>query len=243
MVHTRKTAIVTGAASGIGQAIALALADAKYNLALIDNDSEELKKVTDACNKKSVSALPYTVDLRDRSQIDDCQKKIISEFSIINVLVNNAGIFRPGLLDIQENDLNDMIDIHLRATYRLTQLIAPKMKEQQSGYIFNMASQSGKRARPKLGAYAVSKYALVGFNEALYEEMMQNHVKVTALCPSVVDSKLIKNNHLEQVAESEKIPTSDIANTIIFLLNLDRNTYIKEICFDCRGAFLKKNQT
>lgn len=231
-----KNAVITGAANGIGKAIATELLCKGYNLALIDKDGEGLEKIKGALNKSS-KIFTFNIDITKTDKLEKCIVEIKNKFPTIHILVNNAGILKNGLLEIPFEEFYDMLDTHLIASYHLIRGIAPLMQKQKNGYIFNIASQSGKRARSKLGAYSISKFALIGLNEALYEEMMRDNVKVTALCPSVTDTNLTTDEEFEK---GDKIPVSDIVSTILYLLNLGNNVFIKEICLDCKVAFLKK---
>jgi short-subunit dehydrogenase len=234
--NSPKVAIITGAANGIGRAITLELFSKGFNLALIDKDKNGLDNLKESCVKSNVKVLTYDIDITNTDSLKERIDEIRNNFINIDILVNNAGVLKPGLLEIPFKDFNYMLDTHLIASYHLIRMIAPLMQEQKHGYIFNIASQSGKRARPDLGAYAISKYALVGLNEALYEEMMPHNVKVTVICPSVTNT----NFKYDEIEKDEKIEPKDIVNTIMYLLNLGDNVCVKEVCLDCKAAFLRK---
>lgn len=229
-MQDKKTAIITGAASGIGLALARNFAAEGYRLFLLDkHDIPKLEQTLDIEY--------FKVDLTDFKQSSKIVNDILHKKVATDVLINNAGILLDGFLDISLEDIEKLIHTNTLAHFNITKQIAQHMKTQKQGYIFNIASRSGLDAKPSLGAYAISKFALVAFNEALYEEMVKFNVKVTALCPSVVNTNMAKDSPIPQ---QDRIPTQDIVNTINYLLKLSNNTWIREIYIDCQHSLVNR---
>lgn len=230
IMNHKKTAIITGAASGIGLGLANYFATAGYNLFLID--IKEIPAI-----EQNVEIKYIRQDITDFTKTEQCIMDILDEVESIDVLVNDAGLLIPGFIDAKIEDAQKLVHNNLLSHFNITKSIANVMKKQKSGYIFNISSRSGLDARPELGIYSISKFGLMAFNEALYEEMAKTGVKVTALCPSVVDTPMGKTSDLKQ---SEMIPVEDIVATVDYLLKLNSNTYIRELYIDCKKSLIRR---
>lgn len=225
-----KNVIISGAASGIGLGLAEFFARSGYNLSLIDKN--EIPKIN-----YNVQIDYYKQDITDFRNTEICVREIIDKVGSIAVLINDAGILKGGFLDLSLDEMHDLIHTNLLAHFNLTRPVAKQMKNDKNGYIFNISSRSGLDAKPKLGGYSMSKFGLMGFNEALYEEIVHYNVKVTALAPSVINTPMGKTNDM---SEKDMIPVSDIVNTVQYLLNLSENTYIREIYIDCKQPLIHR---
>jgi short-subunit dehydrogenase len=229
-----KCAMITGASQGIGKAVAIKLAGLGYNLALIARTAEKLQQVKQEINQHypKVEVSCYPVDVSESELVEQAVVDIIKCYKTIDLLFNNAGISMPGTSEISKEIFADMIKVNLLGAFYVLHAVIPHMKQQQSGYIINLASRSGKIARPQIGAYAASKFGLVGFNEALYKELLPFNIKVTAINPGFVNTEMTRK---AQVADEDKIQTEDIADTVAYLLKLRAGTYIKEVNIDCKA--------
>jgi 3-oxoacyl-[acyl-carrier protein] reductase len=235
-MHNNKLAIVTGASRGIGKAAAINFARLGYDVALLAKNKSLLQKLsTELTNTYNVKTGVFNVDVSDKEEVNACISHILQHHSRIDIVFNNAGVLATGLLDIDDKDIIKQIETNLLGAYYVLKAVVPQMKQQRFGYIFNVASRSGKVAIPKFGAYSATKYALVGINEALYAEMMPYNVKVTALCPSVVDTDLSKDFN---IPNEEKIQVDDIVNTVNYLLTLSPSAWIKELDIECKYVIL-----
>lgn len=236
-MRNNKLAIVTGASRGIGRGAAINFASLGYDVALIAKNKHPLEKfAAELAEKYNIKTGAFCVDVSNKKAVNDCMQHIMQHHNTIDVVFNNAGILSTGLLeDIDDQDIIRQIETNLLGAYHVIKAVAPPMKKQRFGYIFNVASRSGKVAIPKFGAYSATKYALVGINEALYEEMMPYNVKVTALCPSVIDTDLSRNFN---IPNEEKITVDDIVKSVNYLLSLGQNAWIKELDIECRYVIL-----
>lgn len=230
-------AVVTGAANGIGKDAAFNFAKRGYNVALIDMDKNALANVENEIRTKyEVNTHSFTFDVGNFGLIQECAQQILHEFKKVDVLFNNAGIFIPGLLDLDIATAEKIFHTNFFAAFYLTKELAPSMKQQRSGHIIVLASIAGVHADPGYGMYAATKFALVGFAEALFAEMLPYNVKVSTICPSVVNTNMTKDFEFNN---DDKIQTSDITTTINYLLDLGPNAMTKEIVIDCKKAVLE----
>lgn len=227
-----KTAIITGAGKGIGKAIALGLAVRGYKTILIGRNKYDLIKVSaEITNAGNVKPDIFELDITNRENIKSVFRQITNAYKKIDVLVNNAGIYIDGTTDISEPDFVIMLDTNLTAQYLILQQIVPVMKQQKSGYIFNVASRSGKTGFAGSGAYSASKFGLVGLSEALYRELNPLGIRVTALCPGWVNTKMAFEAGTP-LTENQMIQPDDLFATIDWLLHLSPGACVKEVVLE-----------
>lgn len=235
----KATAVITGAANGIGKAAAVNFAKRGYDVALIDYDKDALKKTEDEIKATyKVTTLAFDLDVSYAAKIQECAQQILQKFKKVDVFLNNAGIFMPGLLDLSLENAEKLFHINFFAAFYLTKALAPSMKKNREGQILILASIAGKHAEPDYGMYAATKFALVGFAEALYADMMPYNVKVSTICPSVVNTNMTKDFNFNN---DDKIQTTDIIAAINYFLELGPNACTKEIIIDCKKTFLAGN--
>lgn len=226
-----KTAVVTGASRGIGRAVAAGLAEDGYSLALSARGREDLERARDdiLSSSPSVEVAVYPVDLKDSRNVSDMVDDVVKRFGRIDLLFNNAGIFHGGTVDLPFEQFEEMIDINLKAAFRVLQKTVPVMRKQKSGRIINLSSRSGKIAKPTSGAYAASKFGLVGLSEALYREVTADGIRVTALCPGWVDTDMAAMSGLPP---EEMVQTADIVATVRWLANLSPAACVKDLVIE-----------
>lgn len=178
--------VITGATKGIGRAIADTLYQHGANLAVCarqKSDLEEMEAALKAVNPDQ-QVISQVCDVSDKDAVVAFGNYVLSHWDRVDVLVNNAGVFFPGLLlDEEEGVLEQMIDTNLYSAYHLTRKLAPQMVSQGSGHIFNMCSVASLLAYPNGGSYSISKFALLGFSKVLREELKENGIKVTSIMP------------------------------------------------------------
>lgn len=217
-----QVALVTGAAAGIGFAIAELFAQQGARLALMDRSSE----VHALADKLPCDHLGLVCDVRDLSQVRDAVARCKQHFGRIDILVNNAGV---ALLDealvATEADWDLTMDVNLRSPFFLAQAVAPLMAEQKYGRIVNLASQAAVIALQRHAAYCASKAALVSLTQVLAVEWAAHGITVNAVSPTVVETELGKKAWAGEVGEAmkKKIPVgrfaqpSEIAATVLYL--------------------------
>lgn len=190
-----RTAIVTGGSKGLGEAIALSMADAGANLVLTGRDEESLSKVTDAVRTKGVKCLPMVIDVLKSADIKEMTDKTLAEFGKIHILVNNAGIniVKP-LLKITEEDWDRVLDTNLKGYFFCAQAVAPHMIEQKSGCIINNASIFGRTGFMNLSPYIASKGGVVQLTKAMAVEWARFNVRSVCIAPSYIMTEMAKRD-------------------------------------------------
>ncbi len=186
-----KIALVTGAASGIGRAIALRLAEQGMQLYLLDINSSQLAEVVTAARRLGVFAVGRQCDVSQLAEVTASVEYGLSRWGGIDLLVNNAGITYYGHTDeMSAEHLERLLAINLHAPLHFTRLLLPSMLARPEAHILNVASFFGLIGTRKLAAYTASKFGLVGFGESLRAEYARTNLGVTTLCPGFVDTSL-----------------------------------------------------
>jgi 3-oxoacyl-[acyl-carrier protein] reductase len=188
-----KRALVTGAASGIGRAVALALAHEGADLCLIDIDGAKLAGTADEAKARGVATLTRVCDLADPKQITAAVDSLLSAWGRLDILVNNAGIAYYGSTEAMTADQwNRMLAVNLLAPTQLVRELLPTLRAQAESHIVNVSSIFGLVPMQKIAAYQTTKFGLVGFSAALRAEYDQHGIGVTALCPGFVRTAMIE---------------------------------------------------
>lgn len=186
-----KLALVTGAGSGIGRAISLALAQRGCNLVLVDVDSQRLEKVDGEVQASGVKTYCYQCDLTSAEDVDKLADTVIEELKSIDILVNNAGIAHHGpTWNMTAQQWDRLMTINLLTPIQLVHRFLPILKELDSAHIVNISSMYGFTPGKKIAAYATSKFGLLGFSESLRFEFRRTGLGVTAVCPGFVKTNL-----------------------------------------------------
>lgn len=235
MNNNKKIAIVTGAASGIGKAVALMLAELDYSVALVSRQKEKLIGVQKTIIGLKKTADVFPLDIADATAVNNCVNTLINQYGKINVLFNNAGLFHAGTSELNNLELKNMLETNLLGAMYMGNQVAKHMKKQKYGYIFNVASVAGKRAIPFAGGYCASKFGLVGYSDALGEELLSYGVKVTTICPGIVNTPMVADIvKAAKLLKDQLIQPSDIADAVKYLLSLKNPIIIKELIIDCK---------
>ncbi len=229
----KKFALITGASQGIGKAIAIKLAELGYDLALVARNLEKLQDVQKIISSKySVQTKILVLDITDISSVEKMLAGTIDQFKAPDVLINCAGFAKRGTSEIAADEFEKMLKVNLVGMHHVVKACVPKMKEQKQGHIINVASMSGRVALANLGAYAASKFGVVGYTESLYKELAPFHIKVTTINPGMVNTEMTDSSTLNN---EEKIQPTDIAEIVACLLSLSSSTIVKEIVMQCES--------
>lgn len=197
-----KKALITGAASGIGRCLALALAKEGTDLFLLDIDSAGLAEVAGEVTTAGVEVDSAICDLAQPAQIARSILVVLERWGTLDILINNAGIAWYGPTErMPEADWDRLLQINLLAPIQLTRALLPMLLSRPEAHILNVCSIAGLVAGRKLNAYHTSKFGLVGFSEALRAEFSARGLGVTALCPGLVQTPL-----LHKAAPGRKLP-------------------------------------
>jgi len=203
-----RVALVTGAAQGIGKAIALLFAEKGADLALLDL-KEEVEQVVREVKNFGRRALPIVADLTDFRCLPQAVSKAFEFFGSIDILVNNAGIsFLDDAENLPEEHWDKTLAVNLKAPFLLSQLVGREMIKRRSGKIINIASQAGIVALDKHVAYCVSKAGLISMTKVLALEWGEFNITVNAIAPTVVLTEMAEKAWAGEIGEAmkEKIP-------------------------------------
>ena len=188
---TNRTALITGASSGIGKATALAFAKAGINLALVGRSQDKLTAVAMAAEAVGVKAKTYVVDLSVVDRVSAQIAAIAADWDNLEILVNNAGMaYTNSIGDTPLTDWQRVIDLNLTSIFQCVQGILPYMRQRQSGIIVNVSSIAAKQVFPNWGLYSVSKFGLMALTQAIAGEERANGIRVTAICPGSVNTPM-----------------------------------------------------
>ncbi len=228
----KNAAIVTGASRGIGYAAATELASQGYSLGLMSLTEENIKKAAQDIRSlfPETKVVTAAFDVADGASTERFIERVNTELGDVTVLVNNAGDYPTGTSAMPTDELQRLMDVNFLSATRFVQGVIPSMKKNGGGYIFNIASICGVEAFADVGGYCASKYALVGYSSSLAQELSSSGIKVTALCPSWVNTEKASRASLKP---EEMIQTNDIALTIRYLLSLGPTASIRELVIHC----------
>lgn len=226
-----KMAVVTGASEGIGKEICMKLAKEGVRLALVARSEEILKKVSkEAKRLGSPIVRVYPCDLRESSQIKITVKKIKSDFSNVNILINNAGIWQKlnPLEKLTELEVEDVVATNLTGMIHITRLLMTKLKKQKESAIINVSSRSGYSAQSGQVVYTATKYGVRGFTEVLKEDLKDTNIRVAGIYQGGVDTKMFKKVG-DIFDQSHLIKPSDLAEVVVFMLSRPKQIWLHDI--------------
>ena len=231
---TGKTALITGAARGIGKAIAIKFASEGANIAFTDLVIDENGKATEAeISALGVKCKGYASNAADFAQSEEVVKQVKEEFGSVDILVNNAGITKDGLmLRMSEAQWDAVIGVNLKSAFNFIHACVPVMMRQRNGSIINMASVVGVHGNAGQANYAASKAGMIALAKSVAQEMGPKGVRANAIAPGFIDTAMTQQLSEEIRKEwTSKIPlrrggtTEDIANTALYLAS-DLSSYV-----------------
>jgi short-subunit dehydrogenase len=187
-----KNVVITGGGAGIGREMALLFASEKANLALVDINTRTLAETAETLSGVNVHVKTYMCDVSEKKEIEQLADRVKRDFEFVDVLVNNAGIaVGKTIIDSSYDDIRKTVDVNLMGLIWMTKQFLPDMVAANRGHIVNIASAAGMLAVPRLADYCATKFAVIGFSDALRMEMKKyghTGIKVSCICPSVIDT-------------------------------------------------------
>jgi len=227
-----KTAVVTGGSRGIGQAIAVALAEAGVHV--ITNYNTTPPDATKALvEEKGGTLSAYPCNVSSSESVDEFVKSVLAETKQIDILVNNAGITRDNLLiRMSEAEWDDVMDVNLKSTFLLTKLFGKAMMKKRTGSIINITSVVGATGNPGQANYAASKAGMIGFTKSVARELASRNIRVNGIAPGYISTDMTDQISDEMKETLQKsIPmgnlgsVKNISDAVLFLAS-DMSEYI-----------------
>ena len=232
-----KTAIVTGAARGIGEAIALKFAEQGANVAFTyvsDSSAEKANALEQRLQGLGVKARAWKSNAGDLAQCETLVNEVMQEFGTVDILVNNAGISKDNLLmRMSPEQWNEVIQVNLNSVFYMTKQVIRPMMKARAGVILNMSSIIGEIGNAGQASYAASKAGIIGFTKSVAKELGSRNIRCNAIAPGFVETDMTSYLKEGEAAEKYKagIPLGrfasgeDIANTCLFLAS-DMGSYV-----------------
>jgi len=222
-----KRIVVTGGTKGIGLAICRLFASKGFHIATCSRNETDLLRLRSEITEMGVSVLVKAADLGNKSEALDFGEFVKNNWSSIDILVNNTGIFIPGkILEEQDGVMEKLWSVNLASAYYVTRVLAPLMIRKNQGHIFNMCSVASIKAYPNGGSYSISKFGLLGFSKVLREELKYMGIKVTAIIAGSTWSDSWKG---ADFPENRLMQPHDIASTIYAAYALSTVAVVEEL--------------
>ncbi len=229
-----KTAVVTGAGSGVGQAVALALVKQGWRVAIIGRRTETLQETMARAGADQDKLFPFACDIGKSDAVAKLGLEVLAKLGTVEALVNAASTNAPkrGLEVLTLEDYHAMMDTNLNGAYYITQAFLPAMRAQKSGTIVHIVSDAGKQASPKAGpAYVMSKFGLAGLTQSINAEERANGVRACAIFPGDIDTPLLDKRPSPPPAEAraKMMRAEDVAECAVFAINLPSRAIVEEL--------------
>ena len=236
-----KVAIITGASAGIGYAAALALAAEGANLVLTARRAERLEELSAEVKRLGGNAVSVVGDAREEASAQHAVSAAVEHFGRLDILINNVGVGNyKNLVDTSPAEYDEMMDSNVRSTFLFTRHAVPLMIAQKSGTILMISSMAGKYGFPGEAVYCATKFAQIGFAQALDKELRPHGIKVGAICPGGVKTEfaLGKGRTEAGVASSNMLESEDVAGAILLACTQSEGSRIIEIQMRTMGESL-----
>ena len=225
MSLTGKIAVVTGSAQGIGQAIAITLAQDGADVVVADLDADRCEETVARIKELGRLAMAVSVNVGDWDQVKSMIDRVLKDWKQIDIMVNNAGITRDGLiLRMKEEDWQSVLQVNLTGTFFCVKAVVPTMSRQRSGRIVNIASIVGAIGNIGQANYSASKAAVIGLTKTVAREYASRNLTVNAVAPGFIDTAMTqdlsadtKEALLKQIPLNRLGQASDIADAVSFL--------------------------
>ncbi|MDQ2902468.1 MAG: SDR family NAD(P)-dependent oxidoreductase [Chloroflexota bacterium] len=233
-----QVALVTGASSGIGEATAWALGAHGVRVVVAARRIDRLEALVERIGQAGGEALALKADVTDEQQVQTLVRRAQEHWGRLDILVNSAGLMLLGsIAGADTEDWRRMIFTNLLGTLYATHAVLPVMKVRGSGHIVNISSVAGRIARAGSGVYNATKWGVGAFSEALRQECLQEHIRVSVIEPGVVNTDLAshitqpaaRETALRRIQEITPLQSEDIANAIVYAVTQPPHVNVNEI--------------
>ncbi len=229
MMLENQAALVTGGGKGIGRSIALALAHEGADVVVNDIDREAAENTSEEIKALGRESMVVLADISQSSEVEEMVKTVLQRFKRIDILINNAGITRDGLLlRMKENDWDAVMSINLKSVYLCTKAVMRTMMKQRSGRIINLASVVGVMGNAGQSNYAASKAGVIGFTKSTAKELAPRGITVNAVAPGFIATEMteklsdeVKQEFLNKIPLNKAGTPEDVAHVVRFLASPD----------------------
>ncbi|XLL38315.1 SDR family oxidoreductase [Staphylococcus aureus] len=224
-VLTDKIAVVTGAGSGIGEAIATLLHEEGAKVVLAGRNKDKLQNVANQLAQDSVKVVP--TDVTNKEEVDELMKIAQQTFGGLDIVINSARqMLSSKITDYQVDEWDSMIDVNIKGTLYTAQAALPTMLEQSSGHLINIASISGFEVTKSSTIYSATKAAVHTITQGLEKELAKTGVKVTSISPGMVDTAITAAYN---PSDRKKLDPQDIAEAVLYALTQPKHVNVNEI--------------
>lgn len=224
-VLTDKVAVVTGAGSGIGEAVATLLHEEGVKVILAGRNKDKLQNVANQLAQDSVKVVP--TDVTKKEEVDELIKIAQQTFGGLDIVINSAGqMLSSKITDYQVDEWDSMIDVNIKGTLYTAQAALPTMLEQSSGHLINIASISGFEVTKSSTIYSATKAAVHTITQGLEKELAKTGVKVTSISPGMVDTAITAAYN---PTDRKKLEPQDIAEAVLYALTQPKHVNVNEI--------------
>jgi 3-oxoacyl-[acyl-carrier protein] reductase len=241
-------AIVTGAAQGIGKAVAIGLAEVGATVALWDVDEAMNRATTNELRAQGWTASPYVGDVGSPEQVSRLITQVHGDFGSIDILVNNAAVTRPSMLHrMTDDEWDSVIRVNLSGAFYTTRAVAPIMIEQRRGTIVNITALGALRGAMGQVNYIAAKAGIVGLTKAAARELARYKVRVNAIAPGIVETRMsqkllsderFRDSYLAEIPLGRVAQPTDIARVVRFLVSEESSYMTGQVLTVSGGSYM-----
>lgn len=245
MTFAGRVSIVTGASQGIGEAIALSLAEAQATVILVDIQKDKLDEVADKIKSRKGSAYSYSADVSQSDQVTELVERVLKDHQKVDHLVNNAGITRDTLLlRLKEEDWDSVIAVNLKGVFNFSKAVIRNMISNRFGRIVNISSVVGQMGNAGQTNYSASKAGVIGFTKSLAREVAARGITVNAVAPGYIATAMtenlpeaVKSSFVELIPMKRFGAPDEVARVVKFFLS-EEASYITGQVLGINGGML-----